>query len=83
MQGIISEIIKVNNVSKSYKDKLAVKNESFSISKGEVVVIFGLSMKELIQLTALTEMLKIETMPLILLRKKGGFSIIQPLFLFI
>jgi ABC-2 type transport system ATP-binding protein len=37
----MNEIISVKNVAKSFKDKLAVNNVSFSISKGEVVAILG------------------------------------------
>jgi ABC-2 type transport system ATP-binding protein len=37
----MNEIISVKNVAKSFKDKLAVNNVSFSIGKGEVVAILG------------------------------------------
>jgi ABC-2 type transport system ATP-binding protein len=37
----MNEIISVKNVAKSFKDKIAGNNVSFSIGKGEVVAILG------------------------------------------
>lgn len=38
---MMTELVSVKNVTKSFKDKMAVKDVSFSISKGEVVAILG------------------------------------------
>ncbi|WP_442596497.1 ABC transporter ATP-binding protein [Neobacillus sp. D3-1R] len=37
----MTEVVSVKNVTKTFKDKIAVKNISFSIQKGEVVAILG------------------------------------------
>lgn len=37
----MNNVVEVNNVSKCFKNKLAVDNVSFSIQQGEVVAILG------------------------------------------
>ena len=39
----MNEILKVENLVKKYNDSYAVKNVSFTVNKGEVLVIIGAS----------------------------------------